>query len=90
VNIKETYSFLAKAISTDASLFKELITTWQFSPRSPTNCLVDFSIQFEFASPLHAQASNVFFDQVSQLMMKAFIDRCHGVYGGRIAKAKIN
>ncbi|KAI8329829.1 hypothetical protein BC941DRAFT_362165 [Chlamydoabsidia padenii] len=78
------------AVSTDASLFKELVTTWQFSPHSPTNCTVDFSIQFEFASPLHAQASNVFFDQVSQLMMKAFIDRCHQVYDNKIGETKIN
>ncbi|KAI8089137.1 uncharacterized protein BX664DRAFT_332277 [Halteromyces radiatus] len=76
---------MVKAVSADASLFKELVTTWQFHPHASLSngqprCMVDFNISFEFASPLHAQASNVFFDQVSQMMMKAFIDRCHQVY----------
>ncbi|ORZ11128.1 hypothetical protein BCR42DRAFT_357196 [Absidia repens] len=72
-----------QAVSSDASLFKELVTTWQFHPHTSNSCRVDFDISFEFASPLHAQASNVFFDQVSQMMMKAFIDRCHQVYASK-------
>ncbi|KAI8071425.1 hypothetical protein BC940DRAFT_331224 [Gongronella butleri] len=72
---------IVKAVSSDATLFKELVTTWQFVPHAQgQRCKVDFAISFEFASPLHAQASNVFFDQVSKMMMKAFIDRCDQVY----------
>ncbi|KAI9307913.1 cyclase/dehydrase, partial [Cunninghamella echinulata] len=79
---------MVTAVSSDASLFKELITTWKFLPHQTNQqkCIVDFSISFEFASPLHAQASNVFFDQVSKMMMKAFIDRCHQVYNPSATK----
>ncbi|CAG8586448.1 4547_t:CDS:2 [Ambispora leptoticha] len=38
-------------------------------------------LEFEFASPLHAQVSNMFFDQVSTLMVKAFENRCGQIYG---------
>lgn len=81
-----------QAVSSDASLFKELVTTWRFTPNLPPSqrnrpdakhhpsCYVDFSIVFEFASPLHAQASSVFFDQVSKMMLQAFVDRCNAVY----------
>ncbi|KAG2177187.1 hypothetical protein INT43_007844 [Umbelopsis isabellina] len=84
-----------KAESADATLFKELTTVWRFTPnverqklKEPQashhpSCWVDFSIAFEFASPLHAQASGVFFDKVSSMMMAAFIDRCAQVYGKR-------
>lgn len=69
-----------------------MTTTWKFSPNLPhsklntkeaqdhPSCWVDFHIQFDFASPLHAQASSVFFDQVSKMMLQAFVDRCQTVY----------
>ncbi|KAI9499477.1 hypothetical protein BDB00DRAFT_866352 [Zychaea mexicana] len=81
-----------EAVSSDASLFKELVTTWRFTPNLPAHklnqpdalhhpsCYVDFNIRFEFASPLHAQASTVFFEQVSKMMLQAFVDRCNAVY----------
>lgn len=69
-----------------------MTTIWKFTPNIPRDqltkstaadhsaCWVDFEITFDFASPLHAQASSVFFDQVSKLTLQAFIDRCHTVY----------
>ncbi|KAI9317043.1 cyclase/dehydrase, partial [Dichotomocladium elegans] len=81
-----------QAISKDAELFKELVTTWRFTPNLPPSqrthpdaihhpsCYIDFEILFEFASPLHAHASSVFFDQVSKMMLQAFVDRCKSVY----------
>jgi len=84
-----------KAVSVDAALFKELTTIWRFTPNVTRHgidntaalhhpsCWVDFSIAFEFSSPLHAHASGVFFDKVSHMMMAAFIDRCAEVYGKR-------
>ncbi|KAI8580177.1 hypothetical protein K450DRAFT_238520, partial [Umbelopsis ramanniana AG] len=86
---------LVKAESADATMFKELVTTWRFTPNlnrpgidnvsasHHPSCWVDFSIAFEFASPLHAHASSVFFDKVSTMMMSAFIERCEKVYGKR-------
>jgi coenzyme Q-binding protein COQ10 len=69
-----------------------MATIWKFTPNLPRDqlaksiaadhptCWVDFEITFDFASPLHAQASSVFFDQVSKMTLQAFIDRCHTVY----------
>ncbi|KAI8142136.1 cyclase/dehydrase, partial [Fennellomyces sp. T-0311] len=86
------YPAFVEAVSSDASLFKELVTTWRFTPNLPAHklnlpdarhhpsCFVDFGIRFEFASPLHAQASSVFFEQVSKMMLQAFVDRCKTVY----------
>ncbi|KAI7891768.1 dehydrase and lipid transport-domain-containing protein [Mucor mucedo] len=80
------------AVAADAKLFNDMTTTWKFTPNVPhaklnspeasdhPTCWVDFSIGFDFASPLHAQASTVFFDQVSKMMLQAFVDRCQTVY----------
>ena len=79
-------------MAADAKLFNDMTTTWKFTPNVPRTqlntpeaadhptCWVDFEISFEFASPLHAQASSVFFDQVSKMMLQAFITRCQTVY----------
>ncbi|KAI8372324.1 dehydrase and lipid transport-domain-containing protein [Choanephora cucurbitarum] len=83
---------VVKAVAADAALFNDMTTTWQFTPNLPPSklnssaaadhpsCWVDFEISFEFASPIHAQASSVFFDQVSKMMLQAFVDRCQTVY----------
>ncbi|KAI8357662.1 coenzyme Q10-like protein B-like protein, partial [Mortierella sp. GBAus27b] len=85
-----------RAVSYDSKLFKELSTTWRFAPdipkTSPSNlatmkpsdypsCWVDFEIQFEFASPVHASMSSLFFDHVSKEMLRAFINRAEVLYG---------
>ncbi|CAO3566008.1 unnamed protein product [Mortierella alpina] len=44
---------------------------------------VDFEIQFEFASPVHATMSSLFFDQVSREMLAAFVKRAEVLYGKR-------
>ncbi|KAF9282580.1 hypothetical protein BGZ68_005883 [Mortierella alpina] len=44
---------------------------------------VDFEIQFEFASPVHATMSSLFFDQVSKEMLSAFVKRAEVLYGKR-------
>ncbi|CEG76544.1 Putative Proteasome component PUP2 [Rhizopus microsporus] len=83
---------LVKAVAADGTLFNDMITTWKFTPNVPSTklntpeaadhptCWVDFSISFDFTSPIHAQASSMFFDQVSKMTLKAFIDRCQVVY----------
>ncbi|ORZ29006.1 hypothetical protein BCR41DRAFT_330521 [Lobosporangium transversale] len=91
-----------RAVSYDSKLFKELATTWRFTPNIPKastleatldhelqerhdypSCWVDFEIQFEFASPVHASMSSLFFDQVSKEMLKAFIKRAETLFGPR-------
>ncbi|KAI8915419.1 cyclase/dehydrase, partial [Powellomyces hirtus] len=94
-----------KALAQDSSVFRQLNTTWKFTPVRPTHntklppsfpqstaapasspfdtptCAVDFHIAFEFKSPLYAQVSTLFFEEVSKAMMGAFEDRARVVYG---------
>ncbi|ORX93094.1 cyclase/dehydrase [Basidiobolus meristosporus CBS 931.73] len=81
-----------RAVASNSLLFNHLENRWRFTPipnphqvpGSPPKqplCQVDFYVNFEFSSPIHAQISNLFFDQVSSLMIKAFVDRCHQLYG---------
>jgi len=71
-------------------LFKSLSNIWRFAPHPPgtpaesaSSTMVTVDLAYEFANPLHAIASSQFFGQVSALMIKAFEDRCHDVYGSR-------
>jgi len=51
------------------------------SHTAPT--LLTFDIVFAFSNPLHASVSNAFFGRVSRMMVRAFEERCIGVYGLR-------
>ncbi|KAF0402089.1 putative Proteasome component PUP2 [Gigaspora margarita] len=73
-----------QAIASSDALFKHLVTTWRFTPHEEfpsTHCNLDFNLDFEFASSIHAQVANVFFDQVNELIVTAFEERCNQVYG---------
>ncbi|KAG0285679.1 Coenzyme Q-binding protein coq10a, mitochondrial [Linnemannia gamsii] len=52
-------------------------------PSDYPSCWVDFEIEFEFASPVHASMSSLFFDQVSKEMLAAFVKRAEVLYGQR-------
>jgi len=85
--------------SSSTPLFKTLSTTWRFQSHSqfstsksenvpdpsdpPGPTLVSFSLAYQFANPIHAGVSSLFFGQVSKLMIQAFEDRCLQVYGPR-------
>ncbi|CAG8444451.1 572_t:CDS:2 [Acaulospora morrowiae] len=73
-----------QAIASSDALFRHLTTLWQFTPHeaSPSmHCNLNFSLEFEFASPIHAQLAKTFFGQVSDLMVTAFEKRCEEIYG---------
>ncbi|KAG0247406.1 Coenzyme Q-binding protein coq10a, mitochondrial [Mortierella polycephala] len=52
-------------------------------PSDYPSCWVDFEIQFEFSSPVHASMSSLFFDQVSKEMLNAFVKQAEVLYGKR-------
>ncbi|CAG8721170.1 1441_t:CDS:2, partial [Cetraspora pellucida] len=79
---------LVQAIASSDALFKHLITIWTFTPYEEfpiTHCNLNFSLEFEFASSLHAQVANVFFGQVNELIVTAFEERCNQIYGSPIS-----
>jgi coenzyme Q-binding protein COQ10 len=69
---------------------------WVFKPCSkPGSCEIDFKVTFEVASFLHANAIQLFFDDVALTQLNAFIGRARKTYGStprpiRHAPAKEN
>ncbi|KAJ3221566.1 hypothetical protein HDU81_010562 [Chytriomyces hyalinus] len=51
------------------------------SPEDHPICTLDFYIAFEFKSILYAQVSELFFNQVSLVMVDSFVKRARTVYG---------
>ncbi|GMF23647.1 unnamed protein product [Phytophthora lilii] len=55
---------------------------WVFKPCStPGSCEVDFKVTFEVSSFLHANAIQLFFDDVALTQLNAFIGRARKMYG---------
>ncbi|KAJ3242788.1 hypothetical protein HDU78_001172 [Chytriomyces hyalinus] len=51
------------------------------SPDDHPICTLDFYIAFEFKSILYAQVSELFFNQVSLVMVDSFVKRARALYG---------
>ncbi|GAA5829084.1 hypothetical protein JCM11251_004119 [Rhodosporidiobolus azoricus] len=76
-----------KATAKDASMFRYLSTVWSFTPQPPSantpQTRVDLSLDYAFASPLHAAAISTVWDKVSALMVRKFEERVEVVHGRR-------
>ncbi|KAJ2584825.1 Coenzyme Q-binding protein coq10a, mitochondrial [Coemansia sp. RSA 1836] len=75
-------------------MFKHMRTVWEFieqtsqphgAPVSPFiragGTLVSFSIDFEFASLVHAHTASLVFDRMAKRNLAAYLDRCRQLYG---------
>ena len=51
-----------ETVSPETSIFKQLRSDWLIKNTSADECLVDYSISLEFASPLYAAVTRQFFD----------------------------
>lgn len=62
-----------------------LETTWQFAPppngSPPNSCKLHYSVTFGFKSALYSHLSQVFFNQVLERMVHAFLHRAEDLYG---------
>lgn len=77
--------------SIESSVFGHLISTWSFrpNPKDAKQCYVEFDIDFEVNSPVHASAVKLFFTDVAERQIKAFSDRCIKLYKEGRIKAEI-
>ncbi|RLN53000.1 hypothetical protein BBJ29_003014 [Phytophthora kernoviae] len=70
---------VTKAI--DSPTFKRIESEWIFKPCSkPGSCEIDFKVTFEVSSILHANAIQLFFDDVALSQLNAFIGRARKLY----------
>lgn len=61
--------------------FKHLNNHWKFSAEGEGNCLVDFSVEFEFRSRILEKAIGKVFGEAVRKMVAAFEDRAKVLYG---------
>ncbi|KAJ1864274.1 Coenzyme Q-binding protein coq10a, mitochondrial [Coemansia sp. RSA 989] len=92
VVLERPWRIVATAVP-GGGIFTHMRTIWEFAkagssarPHSPfiqtasDSTRVSFSIEYEFASPLHAQAASLVFDTMAQKNMAAYLARCHLLY----------
>ncbi|KAE9022415.1 hypothetical protein PR003_g11859 [Phytophthora rubi] len=66
----------------DSPTFKRIESEWVFKPcRTPGSCQIEFKVTFEVSSFLHANAIQLFFDDVALTQLNAFIGRARKMYG---------
>lgn len=73
-----------KSVAQNTGMFHHLINEWYFHPGLPDNpnsCYVEFSVDFEFRSPLYSKIAGLFFDQVVTVMVNAFMNRAKVLHG---------
>ncbi|CAH8489686.1 unnamed protein product [Schistosoma curassoni] len=73
-----------KSVAQNAGMFHHLINEWHFHPglpENPNSCFVEFSVDFEFRSPIYSKIAGLFFDQVVTVMVNAFMDRAKVLHG---------
>ena len=61
--------------------FRRFSAVWRFQALGPQAAKVEFSLSYEFASPLLAKALEPLFDHIANTMVDAFIRRADAVYG---------
>ena len=61
--------------------FKYLKNQWKFASDKDGNCLVDFSVEFEFRSSLLEMAIGKVFTEAVLMMVAAFEKRAKSLYG---------
>lgn len=81
---------LVKSVYVRGNLFNFMETIWKFSPGpngDPKSCTFDFSMSFEFRSPLHTHLSQILFDKVVEKMVDAFSAEAKRRYGPHSTKS---
>ncbi|VDD79262.1 unnamed protein product [Mesocestoides corti] len=73
-----------KSVATNSDLFEHLINEWHLHPGLANNkqtCTVELLVDFKFRSKLHSRISSLFFDQVVNTMVCAFLSRANTLHG---------
>eukprot|EP01068_Selenidium_serpulae_P011528 Selendium_serpulae@DN5683_c0_g1_i2.p1 len=74
------YTIEVEAVQSTA--FDVLKNSWKFTPLEGNgSCLVDFTLEFQFSSIVHQQASNIFLSEVAKIMAQSFENRVNALHG---------
>jgi len=65
-----------EAVAVDTNLFRHLKSKWSFQELGNGECLVEFSIDFEFCSQIYAYVANFAFLELAKTTIRAFEHRC--------------
>ena len=68
--------------------FRYLNNHWRFIDQADGGCVVDFSVDFEFRSPLVRRLIGVLFNEAVRHMVAAFEAEARRLYGGAAEGAK--
>ncbi|KAJ2162178.1 Coenzyme Q-binding protein coq10a, mitochondrial [Coemansia sp. RSA 552] len=82
VVLERPWRIVATALP-NGGVFRHMCTTWTFAevPGNAARTRVGFSIEYEFASMLHAQAASLVFDKMARSNIAAYLARCGKLYG---------
>ncbi|KAJ2490788.1 Coenzyme Q-binding protein coq10a, mitochondrial [Coemansia sp. RSA 2050] len=93
VELEHPWRIVATA-TPGGAMFKHMRTVWEFVEKKPkqgeapvspfvlsANTLVLFSIEFEFASLVHAQTASLVFDHMAKRNLAAYLGRCQHLHG---------
>ncbi|NNE42209.1 MAG: type II toxin-antitoxin system RatA family toxin [Marinicaulis sp.] len=61
--------------------FRKLHSRWRFEPRPDGDCVINFSISFEFKSLILQSAAVAVFEKAFARMTEAFVKRADDMYG---------
>ena len=63
--------------------FRYLKNQWKFKPMGPSQCEVDFFVDFEFRSAILQKVIGLVFHEAMQRVVRAFERRAEALYGSR-------
>jgi coenzyme Q-binding protein COQ10 len=86
--LRETYSsrvllshaLLTVTVNQARGPFRHLFNQWRFTP-TDDGCLIDFTLDFEFAVPLLRRVIQPIMGRVVEKFVAAFETRAHAIYG---------
>lgn len=66
---------------------KDLDNCWLFRKLGPSDCEIEFSVEFSFSNPLFEKLAGQYFDKAFRKMVAAFETRAQELYGNSSSSA---
>ena len=70
------------AVDLEQGPFRRFAGDWHLKPLDNAGCKVEFSLRYDFASPVLARVAGPVFDRLANTLVDAFVARAGQTYGG--------